>query len=198
MPIRTDDTAPNPDDTANPAPAWTEIRAVREVVGLFDDHAALEQAVDELLVSGFDRCEVSLLAEAGDAPGNRAEQLADDPQAPRTDHFCTEALGNAEGGLIGGFAVIPALSAAGAATAVGATTLAVTGLAIASGGAGAVLGAFLAVLLARRRATHHAEQTEMGGQLLWVRTRSPELEQRGMDILARHAAHHVHAHDMPV
>lgn len=179
-------------------PITTETHAVREVVGLFNDHAALERAVDELLVSGFARCEVSLLAEAGDGQGHTAEQLADDPKAPRTDHFCTEALGNAEGGLIGGFAVIPALSAAGAATAAGATTLAVTGLTIASGGAGAILGAFLAVLLARRRLTHQALQTELGGQLLWVRTRSPELEHRAMDILAHHAAHHVHAHDMPV
>ena len=76
--------------------------------------------------------------------------------------------------------------------------IAATGVAAATGGFGAVLGTLLAVMLARRRATDQAQQTVEGGQLLWVRTRSPELERRTLDILERNAAHHVHAHDLPV
>lgn len=198
MPTDTDDPESRCDGDATPAAAADHARYVREVVGLFDDYAALEQAVDELLTSGFARCELSLLAEDGAGPGRSTVQLADDPSAPRTDHFCTEALGNAEGSLVGGFVIVPAFGAAWAAAAAGATTLAATGLALGSGGAGAVLGAALAVLLARRRAADQASQAAAGGQLLWVRTRSPELERRALAILSRHAAHHVHAHDLPV
>ena len=92
------------------------------------------------------------MAEAGAASGKTSVELADDPAAPHTDHFCTEALGNAEGSLIGGFAIIPAMSGGGVAAAAGATTLAATGVAAATGGFGAVLGTLLAVMLARRRA----------------------------------------------
>lgn len=178
------------------APA--EPRTIREVVGLFDTYPALELAVDELLTSGFARCELSLLAEAGTGSGKTSVELADDPAAPRKDHFCTEALGDAEGSLIGGFAIIPAMGGGGVAAAAGATTLAAAGVAAATGGVGAVLGTLLAVMLARRRATDQAQQTVEGGQLLWVRTRSPELERRALDVLERNAAHHVHAHDLPI
>lgn len=178
--------------------APVEPRTIREVVGLFDTYPALEKAVDELLTSGFARCELSLLAKAGTASGRTSEELADDPTAPRTDHFCTEALGNAEGSLISGFAIIPAMGGGGVAAAAGATTLAAAGVAAATGGVGAVLGTLLAVMLARRRATDQTRQTAEGGQLLWVRTRSPELERRALNILGHNAAHHVHAHDLPV
>ncbi len=109
----------------------------------------------------------------------------------------SEALGNAECSLVGGFAILPAFGGAWAAAAARATTLAATGVALGTGCVGAVLGAALAVLLARRRAAHQTGQTAEGGQLLWVRTRSPELERKALDILSRHAAHHVHAHDLP-
>ncbi len=35
---------------------------VREVVGVFGDAATLQEAIDELLASGFDQSEISLLA----------------------------------------------------------------------------------------------------------------------------------------
>ena len=43
-------------------------RTIREVVGLFDTYPALEKAVDELLTSGFARCELSLLADTARIP----------------------------------------------------------------------------------------------------------------------------------
>ena len=171
---------------------------VREAVGIFDGDADLLAAIDELLMSGFARCELSLLGTGGTATAGRsAEALADDPAAPRTDHFCVEALGNAEGSLIGGLAIVPAFGAAWAGAAAGAGALAVGGFVVVGGGVGALLGAALAALLARHHSGHLAAQVEDGGLLLWVRTRSPELEQRALDILARHAAHHVHAHELP-
>ena len=170
----------------------------REAVGIFDTYEALQDAVDALLLSGFARCELSLpAAQTGPQADEPAAALADDPAARRTDHFCTEALGDAEGSLISGFTVVPAMGTAWIGAAAGASLLATAGFAVATAGTGALIGAALAALLARRRRLGFDEQAEHGGLLLWVRTRTPELEECALDILRRHAAHHVHAHDLP-
>ena len=46
------------DTQGNVGPTTT----IREAVGVFHDPASLQEAIDELLSSGFDRAEVSLLA----------------------------------------------------------------------------------------------------------------------------------------
>ncbi len=162
----------------------------REAVGIFDTYEALEGAVDELLLAGFARCELSLL-------DRQTGPQADDPAARRTDHFCTEALGNAEGALVSGFAIVPAFGTAAAGAAAGVGLLATAGLAIATAGTGALIGAALAALVVRRRQMGFDEQASHGGLLLWVRTTTPALEASALDILRRHAGHHVHAHDLP-
>jgi hypothetical protein len=170
---------------------------VREAVGIFASQQNLQAAIDDLLTSGFARCELSLRgAETHATAGNTPEALADDPATPRTDHFCTEALGDAEGSLVGGFAVLPALGAAWAGAAAGAGFLAIGTLTVASGGAGAVVGAALAAMLARHHAANLTGQVTKGGLLMWVRTRSPEFEARALRILSSHAATHVHSHSL--
>lgn len=170
----------------------------REAVGIFDTYEALEGAVDELLLAGFARCELSLLGKQTEPQANEAATvLADDPAVQRTDHFCTEALGNAEGALVSGFAIVPAFGTAAAGAAAGVGLLATAGLAIATAGTGALIGAALAALVVRRRQMGFNEQAGHGGLLLWVRTVTPALEASALDILRRHAGHHVHAHDLP-
>ena len=101
-------------------PAITRSAGPREVVGISDTSAALEEAIDELLLAGFARCELSVLGkQTGPQANEAANVLADDPAAERTDHFCTEALGNAEGALVSGFAIVPAFGTAAAGAAAG-------------------------------------------------------------------------------
>ncbi len=105
--------------------------AVREADGIFASQQDLQAAIDDLLTSGFARCELSLRGAETDATaGHAPEALADDPATPRTDHFCTEALGDAEGSLIGSFAVLPALGVAWAGAAAGAGFLAIGALTV--------------------------------------------------------------------
>jgi hypothetical protein len=84
-----------------------EARTVREVVGVFNRSADLQDAIDELLSSGFDRAELSLLASehaVEEKLGHRYEKvsaLAEDPTVPRAAYVSTEAIGGAEGGIIG-------------------------------------------------------------------------------------------------
>jgi hypothetical protein len=68
---------------------------------------------------------------------------------------------------------------------------------IASGGTGALIGIALATALAHRWHDPHRRQIENGGLLLWVSVPSAEREEVAMDILQRHADHHIHLRDLP-
>ncbi len=169
-----------------------------EVVGVFPYYAALQHAVDELEAEGFARCALSLAGrQQGAQAGEAAVVLADDPHARRVDHFCTEALGNAEGAVIGGFAYIPAFVSAIGGAVGGAGLLATAGLMIGTGGTGALIGVALATMISRRWRTDHRAQELNGGLLLWVGLRDPAAEDTAVAVLTRNGAHHVHSHDLP-
>jgi hypothetical protein len=69
----------------------------REAVGVFNHPDDLQGAIDELLSSGFDRAELSLLASehvVEQKLGHRYESsMADDPTIPRAAYVSTEAIG---------------------------------------------------------------------------------------------------------
>jgi hypothetical protein len=143
-------------------------RRGREVVGVFSDGYALESAVNELLNSGFDLGDISLLAgeEAVVAKlghkYEKVEDVEDDDQAPRVAYVPRESrgvIGAEVGGLIG-----------------------------------AVLGEFME----ERHAKYLQEQLDHGGLLLWVRTRDSAQEEKAKQIIAQHSGRDVHAHDAPV
>jgi hypothetical protein len=171
-----------------------------EAVGVFDDAATLQAAIDELLSSGFDRAEVSLLASEAtvrEKLGHAFEKVAeleDDQSVPRSAYVSTESRGDAEGGLIGGLVYVGAVAAAGAVVASGGTLAATIAAAAALGGAGGLIGSVLAKLIGDHHARYIQEQLDRGGLLLWVRTRDRAHERRAKDILSKHSAHDVHVH----
>jgi len=182
----------------------SETRTIREAVGVFDDADSLQAAIDDLLSSGFDRAEISLLAAEGAVEAKlghkyrKVAELEDDPVVPRCCYVSTESLGDAQGGLIGGLMYVGAVATAGAVVATGGPlALALSATAFAGG-----IGALLGTLLARRIGEHHAhhlqEQLDRGGLLLWVRTVSPADEERALGILRTHSGRDVHVHDLPV
>jgi hypothetical protein len=78
---------------------------IREAVAVFDNTATLQDAIDELMSSGFDRAEVSLLAAEkviDEKLGHKSQkitELEDDPIVPRCCYISTESIGDAQGGL---------------------------------------------------------------------------------------------------
>ena len=176
---------------------------IREAVGVFDTAEGLQDAIDELLSSGFDRAELSLLAseraveEKLGYAYRRAEELEDETRVPRTAFVSTESRGDAEGALIGGLVYVGAVLAAGGIVASGGTLAGAVVAAALAGGAGAAAGSVFAKLLEYHHADYLDEQLGRGGLLLWVRTRSPERETRAVEILGKHSAHDVHVHDIP-
>lgn len=174
-----------------------------EAVAVFDSAEAFQAATDELLSSGFDRADLSLLASehaVEEKLGHlyrRVEELEDDPKAPRAAYVSTEAIGDAQGALIGGLTFVGGVGAAGAMVAAGGALAGIILAAAALGGAGGLIGSTLGKIVEQHHADHLHAQLEKGGLLLWVRTRDPEHEVRAEGILRKHGALDVHIHELP-
>lgn len=180
----------------------TEV-TIREAVGVFTDAPLFQHAIDDLLGAGFDRADLSLLAaeDTVDRAIGRhyrsVAELEDDRQVPRGTYVSAEAIGGAEGGLIGGLLYVGAVAAATPIVAAGGPLAVAVVAAAMGGGAGSVLGGVLAMLVGVHHAAHLQRQLDQGGLLLWVRTWTPAQESRALEILARHGGRDVHVHSIP-
>ena len=174
-----------------------------EAVAVFDSASTLQNAIDELLVSGFDRADLSLLAseravvEKLGHMYEKVSELEDDPSVPRKAYVSIESVGDARGGLVGGLMYVGAVIATGAAVASGGTLAGVIATAVMAGGAGGLIGSVLADIVGNSHADRIQEQLEHGGLLLWVRTRDKGHGERAMRILSDHSGRDVHLHVLP-
>ena len=175
---------------------------VREAVAVFDDPDCLDGAVAELQQHGFGRADISI------ADGVRAtklglhyddaQEIEDDPKAPRTVFVSKASLGDAEGVLIGGAVYLGAVIAAGVAASSGAS---MTGIILAvaiTGGLAGLVGLYLRGSLDRRYKETMREQVRHGGIVLWVNLHSPDQERAALDILKKCSAKRIHVHEVPV
>ncbi|HCQ63664.1 MAG TPA: hypothetical protein DIU07_00100 [Rhodobacteraceae bacterium] len=178
----------------------TTVIDLPEAVGVFGSYDTLRAALYDLRMHGFSRYDLSLLGdrkalkEKLGAAYWRAEDLEDDPDAPRAAFVSEEAIGEYEGAIVGGFFYLGSYIAM-AAMLTPASTLAASIAAISVGGGPA---AVLGILLARRVGRHHkdyyADQIENGGILLWVRTVDEDKEALAVKILKGHSGRDVHVH----
>lgn len=176
---------------------------VREAVGVFPSERTLQAAVDDLLSHGFDRSELSLLAplssvqkELGHGFASVTE-LEDDATVPTTAYISTDTIGDAEGGVFGGFIYVGALATLTAVVASGGAIGAAIIAAAAGGIGGGAIGGALAKIIGQHHADYVEEQLERGGLLLWVRTWNAADEKHAIEILANHSGSDVHVHDLP-
>lgn len=178
-------------------------RTVSEAVGIFHHSVDLQEAIDELLSSGFHRAQLGLLASEAAVKEKLGDRfidvitLADDTAAPRSAYVSPEAIGGAEGGLIGGLVYVGAAAAAGAVMASGGTLIAVIVATVLAGGTGGFIGSVLAQWIGDRHGQHLQEQIDLGGLLLWVRAWNIEDEKRAAAILKKHSGREVHVHTLP-
>lgn len=177
-------------------------RTVREAVGVFHHWENLQAAVDDLLTSGFDRSEVSLLASEAAVEQklghaySKVRELEDDPQAPRTAYVGQDSLTEGRASAVSLLGYVGAVAAVGVVTALGGTLAWTIAAAVAAGGGGAAFGTLVARVLGRTRGESVEAQISKGGLLLWVATKDADHEQRATVILTKHSAEDVHIHDI--
>ena len=176
---------------------------VREAVGVFHDERSLQDAADELMVASFDRSALSLLAseraveEKLGHKYTKVEDIEDDETTPRIAYVGTDSRVEAKAALTGGLAYVGAIGTIGAIVASGGTiTIALIGAAAAAG-SGGLIGTLLNRFINRHHAQYLEQQLNHGGLLLWVAIKTPEQEQKAIEILERRGAEHVHLHDLP-
>ena len=171
------------------------------MVGLFRSPDSLEAAISALTSAGWDRSELSLLGQKSTFDpkppigGETAEQAADDPGTSRAPVVSEPDIRRGRTLATSLAGVAAAFLAAGATVASGGTVLvAIIGAAAAGGGAAAAAEA-LGQWAGKSRADFLHEQIERGGIMLWVMLRSPDQEAKAREILMRHGAELIHAHD---
>ncbi len=183
----------------SPDQPW-QAREVREAVGAFHSVEALDRAVEDLLSSGFDVAEVTLLAEEQTASSKFGHRLrdtraaGDDPTAPRRAWAEPESRMEGKGALSGVLGYIGAVAIGGVTFATGGTALAAVALGVLAGGASAAAGLRLANAFEKPRAESLQRQIEAGGVLVFVKLRDEAHAQRASAILERHGATDVHVH----
>lgn len=181
-----------------------KIDTTREVVGVFSDADSLQAAIDDLQINGFSEQSISVLANDQTIEKKlghlyeRVEDVEDDPNAPRIAFISKETIGQVEGALVGVPLYVAALTGAGAVVASGGTMLAAMTGTVLAAAAGAGVGGIFARLFSKQYAENIQRQLDRGGLVLWVNVRSDEVENHAKQILKKHAAHNIHAHDLPV
>lgn len=177
-----------------------ERHELREVVGVFDAIDRLQSAIDDLLVGGFDRSEISLLAEEdkvrqklGDKEV-RADELEDSPAAPRTPYIDSESLNIGKASIVGVLFYVGVIVGAGLAFAFGLSLTSAIAVGLLTGGGAGFLGLLISKVVADRQANWAQSQLKHGGLLLWARVWNDERERAAIDIMQRHGGRDVHAH----
>lgn len=179
-----------------------DVMTVREVVGVVDSADQLEKLVGRLLISGFDRADVDIMASRATALTKLdeayvdPEQLADRPDVPRSslvqrdDLAQTSSLAFGILTYIGGIGAALPIVASGGALAAGAAA------AVAGGATAAAIGGIFSKLLKEQNAEKIREALQAGGLAVFVRVHSDKLEQRAVEIMSECGAQGVHAHDI--
>lgn len=174
----------------------------QEVVGAFDSAEALEDAISAFASAGWDRAEMSLLAQehvlASNPIRDSSTEIADDPAPARmqvisdTDVRQARTLAASLAGVVGAFIASGAVMMTG-----GAGLAAIAGAAGVGGGAAAAVEG-VGQFLAGSRAAFIDEQMRHGGVLLWVLLHDAREERTAREIMTSHGAVATHVHDTHV
>jgi hypothetical protein len=186
------------------SPDVLEKTKVREVAGVFRSRPAIEAAVEDLLLNGFDRADIDRLASLDEVRRRlkvyvSPEEAADLTPTPRRPIITWDDM-------TVGLVVTSSLVAA-------ATGLATVFAVIASGGGGwsaGIVGTLVGICaggIAALALAHLFRRDEQRGLdwmqfdrgiVLWVRVRSPEREVMAQEILRRNGGRAVRLHEIEI
>ena len=178
---------------------------VREVTGVFHSRAALDAVANELLLSGFDRADIDVIAGLDEVKKRLGavyvapEELPDVARVPRRPFIAGDDI-SVTAAVVAG--VVGSVVALGTAAAVLARDGSDTQAAVVAGIVGLLAG-FIALLttgrLFRREEAKGLDALmSKHGLVLWVRPRSPEQEAMAQEFLLKHGAKAVRVHEIEI
>jgi hypothetical protein len=141
---------------------------VREAVAAFHSADDLQNAIDELLRSGFHRSALSLLATEAEVVAKlghvyrKTTDLADDPTVPRTAYVSPEAVGDGQGAIIATLMYVAAGVLMGPVAAARGSFAQLAAAAALGGGAAGLLGTWLAKLIGEPPRDAHPRTSRSG------------------------------------
>jgi hypothetical protein len=177
---------------------------VREVTGVFHSRDGLNAAVEDLLLAGFDRADIDVVASLDEVTKRlgvyvAAEALADIPVAPRRSFFGPEDVTLVVALVAAIFAAAGAMVAALGVVSKGGSYGFIVLASVVAGLLCGILGAAIAVRFVRRDERQGLDQLMAErGLVLWVRTRSPEREAQAQEVMRRHGARAVRVHEIEI
>jgi hypothetical protein len=179
---------------------------VREVAGVFSSRGELDAAVDALLLAGFDRADIDIIADPDEVlkalgPVHvAAEELADMGRVPRQPFLTPEDITGSTAVVMGIFAAAGAGAATYVVVASGGGTIAAVAAALVTAAVTGGIAALLTVrrLVGRERLKSLEAHMAARGLVLWVRVRSPEREDRAQEIMCQHSGRAVRVHEIVI
>jgi hypothetical protein len=181
--------------------AVLERAKVREVTGVFYSHAALDDAAEALLLAGFDRADIDRIASLPEmyrrlgAVAVAPEELPDVPAVPRQPFITREDITMTEVLVAGTLAAFATMTGALFMIGSGAGTGLTVAIAILAGTTAGAVGLIVVARLTgreRRRSLEHLEEAR--GLILWARVRTPDREERALQIMRDYGARAVRVH----
>lgn len=177
---------------------------VREVAGVFHSRQAVEDAVEDLLLNGFDRADIDQLADMDEVRKRfktyvAAEEVADLTPAPRQPVFTWDDITVM---LVVTVSLIG--TAAGTAVAFGVLSAGGSGKSAAIIGTLSGLSAGVAAALVMKRVFGGEDLRSLEplqlqrGIVLWVRVHAAEREAMAQDILRRNGGRAVRVHEIEI
>jgi hypothetical protein len=181
---------------------------VREVAGVFHSVETLKAAGADLLLAGFDRSDVDVIAPPDEVlrklgTGSNyvpAEELADIPGVPRQPFLAEDDIRNFKivvastvGSLAAGLSALFVFLSGGTTMQIGMAAILVG---LAAGGVG--LGTAPRLLGQPISFQGLAPSAEARSLIMWVRVRSDEQESQAREILLAHGADAVRVHEIEI
>ncbi|MGE0747074.1 MAG: hypothetical protein AB7K86_17590 [Rhodospirillales bacterium] len=163
---------------------------VREMTATFQSAESLEAAVNELTTHGWDRADLSMLAQR--------DLLDDKPVAEHAAVVSDSDIRQTRTMAAGMAGVVAAFVASGATIMTGgAVAVAVIGAAVAGGGAAAAVEA-LGLTADKKHDDFLQRQLDAGGIVLWITLREPDDEAKARAIVARCGGGEIRVAELPV
>lgn len=174
----------------NPSP-------IREVAAIFDKTENLEDAVSDLLSSGFDRAEVSILGEEGTIDrqlGHVIEREKDGGIETRSVYVGEEETGQARKLIVGSLAAVGGMAGGAAVVATGGALAPAFLAALLTGGAAGAAGDAASRAIEKERREELEKRVRDGGIVLFVSAADAGKEETALETLSRHSPYAVSSH----